>query len=44
MNLPIIVRNYFQPEKIKEEYFELNGKIEGPYKTYDIYGNLTTLC
>ena len=44
MILPRIVRNYFRPEKLKEEYFELNGKIEGPYKSYDIEGNLTTFC
>ncbi len=44
MDLPIIVRNYFRPEKLKEEFFEMNGKIEGPYKSYDIEGNLTTLC
>ena len=44
MELPIFVRNYFKPNKLKEEYFELNGHREGIYTSYDIEGNITTVC
>jgi antitoxin component YwqK of YwqJK toxin-antitoxin module len=41
-----VVRTYYDLEqtKLKEEYFEVNGKKEGMYKSYYFNGQLWIIC
>ncbi len=43
---PTIIRTYYDTiqSKVKEEYFQLNGKKEGEYKMYHQNGNLLKHC
>jgi antitoxin component YwqK of YwqJK toxin-antitoxin module len=41
-----VVRTYHDDEqtKVREEYFEINGKKEGIYKSYHENGKLEEIC
>jgi antitoxin component YwqK of YwqJK toxin-antitoxin module len=41
-----VVRTYYDMEQteLKEEYYEVNGKIEGVYKSYFENGNIDIIC
>ena len=41
-----VVRRYYNKEqtKLEEEYFEIDGKIEGVYKEYWDNGQLKQIC
>ncbi len=38
------VRTYYPSKKIHEEYFHINGKKEGEYKSYYINGGIEIIC
>jgi hypothetical protein len=32
--LPQVIRNYYDTGELREQYFQINGNIEGKYKLY----------